>query len=571
MGKVIIYGDEARAKLSNGVATISKAVKGTLGPSGRNVLIRVSGGEKKPFTTKDGVTVASQIESRCYVEQQAIELIQDVANLADSKAGDGTTTATILAEAIFMAGIQKSSSKTNLLDLKRGIDFGTATIVERLKELSVLCVTDKGEVDYKKLKEIALISSNDDEEISEVVVDAFKTSGKQGVVNIKRSRNHETYLTTISGMNLSTGYMSPYYVNDFANDTANHTAPYVYMTNENITTLTDNFQALIAEVAKQQVPLLIICKDMDIQVSTTLITNITAGHLKVCVCKAPGFGNEQAEELKDLGVVLGKNPFLENSGMCFNDLDFKIKFDENGDYESSEVLSHLPQSEEIILSKNSLSIKGPINIDEETEKKINEQTEDRVENLRNSLDKHVTTFEQGQIQTRISRLADGIAYINIGAISDIEYDEKQARIQDALYAVKSAYEEGYLPGGGTALLHVSDMLIKVSHKHSESFQLGIDIVLDAIKVPFLQILKNVGMEISEEMFQKIMTNFNSGIDARTRKSSKNMMGSGIIDPTKVTRVALENAASIAGSLLTTECIIIDTDAYAKADEFDNPF
>ena len=564
MGKLILYGEDARDQLSSGISIISKAVKETLGPSGKNVLIRNSSGENKPFATKDGVTVAGHISSDNPAEQVAIEAVQDVANLSDIKAGDGTTTATILTEAIFNLGVQDSGG-FNLLDMKRGIDYATSLVVKELKRLSIPI-----DGDMKMLKEVALISSNNDEVISDVVVDAFGAAGNQGVVNIKRSRTHDTYLTTILGMNLSTGYMAPYYVNDFANDTANFKGCYIYMTNESISSVTDNLTHLLQACSEAQEPLLIICKDMDIAVSSMIIENVSKGHLRACVCKAPGFGNEQVDELNDLGIVMGKQPFIENSGLLFNELSLEIERSPEGHVVKTNILSFLPKSEGVIVGKNSLSIKGPLGLTDKALQNVNDAKKERTQNLRDSLELHHTSYEKALIQTRISRLSDGIAYINIGAISDMEYDEKQARIQDALYAVKAAANEGVIPGGGTALLHISYLLKELDSKKSESFNKGVSIVYSAIRVPFYQILKNVGLELKEPIVEELSSVFGRGVDARTEIIEDDMIVAGIIDPVMVCRVALESASSIAGMLLTTSCVIIDTSVYDSLTHNDNP-
>ena len=564
MKKTIVYGDDAKKRLFAGIQKIAKGVKVTLGPSGRNVLIRNGSGDKKPFASKDGVTVAAQFSSDDYIEQQAIEAVQDAANLADNKAGDGTTTATILVEAIFELGMEVAKENgINLIDLKRGIDLGVMHIVDELKKLSIECKTD-----LEQLKQVALISSNNDEIIANVVLDAFKVAGNQGVVNIKRSRTSETFLTTIEGMNLSTGFLSQYFINDFENEIVNFENPYVYMTNEKITSITTNFDILLGAVHQKDVPLVIICKDMDPAVLGMLIDNVSKGTLRVCVCKAPGFGEQQNEELIDLGTLLGKNPFLEHDGIAFNEIEVpmliengEVQYDNNNNpiVNSEFLLDYLPQSEGITITKNNISVKGPLYTNDDDLKVIENSKALRVEYLRKQLEKQKTVYEQSAIQTRISRLAQGIAYINIGAISDIEYDEKQHRIQDALYAVKSASEEGIIPGGGTALMFVSKM--KPKNCSNYSVQQGMNIIFSAIEEPFNQILKNVGLEVEDITIETIKNKFNIGIDARTQKPCDDMIGEGIIDPVKVTRVALENAASIAGMLLTTDCVIVDNRVY----------
>ncbi len=542
MSKTIEYSEKARKELLAGVEAIAKAVRVTLGPSGRNVLIR-NGSDPRPFSTKDGVTVAAQLESDNYIEQIAIEAFQEIANDTDSGVGDGTTTAIILGEAIFKLGITSEKlSNVNFIEVKRGIDTATKYIVKRLHELGKSCQNNS-----KQLKQVAMISSNNDEEIANVVINAFEVSGDQGVVNIKRSRTNKTYLTTIEGMNLSTGYINPVFVNDYDNNICDFENPYIYITNESIGTATPNFSALIEFTRKEKKPLLIICKDMDVVLSGMLAANIQKG-LKICICKAPGFGEQMNEELRDLGTVLGKLPFLEGEGIQFNDLPIE------------EIMNYIPQSEGIMASDNNLSIKGPKGLDDKEYADIEKKKSARISYLRKKLEKHTTTYEQSEIQTRISRLVNGIAYIHIGYTSDIEYNEKQHRITDSLYAVKSAYEEGIIPGGGATLLFLSK---EGCLSQDKNIMIGCQIVFDAIREPFIQILANVGLTLKEGHLKDFSEKWNTGIDARTLERCDDMIKFGIIDPVKVTRVALENAASIAGMLLTTDCVIIDKKVYEE--------
>lgn len=542
--KTIVYGDEARQRLLDGVQAIAKAVKITLGPSGKNALIRQAF-DTKPFATKDGVTVAGQMFIDDYVGRMAIESLQDVANNADSKAGDGTTTATVLAEAMFEEGIKRIKN-CNPIEFQRGISMAVGAVVKELKKRAISVNTEK---DIKRLRQVALIASNNDENIADIVIDAFKVAGNQGVVNIKRSKTRETYLTTIDGMNLPVGYRSVYYINDHKHQIVDFDKPFIYMTNEKITSISDNLDMLLQYVSKEQIPLLIICKDIDEAISENFIYNKSKNTLKICVCKAPGFGQEQVELLKDLGVVLGKEPFLEN------ELDFNS-------IPADELMGYLPRVDNVIVTDQSLSIKEPIVNDEEFQE-IEEAKKARADKLREQLKTDITAYEKGILQTRISRLTDGIAYINIGAISDIEFNEKQHRIQDALYSVKSAYEEGIVPGGGCALNFIGNNMNFDHTKMSESEYEGACLLLEILHFPFMQILQNTGITLSEEAYKAISHNWNYGIDARTQKQSNDMIKDGIIDAVKVTRVALENSASVVSMLLTTELVVIDNSAYEQ--------
>lgn len=556
MNKKIKYSNDARELLLSGVEKIAKAVKVTLGPSGKNVLIRNSD-SRTPFATKDGVTVAAEMMSKNPFEQMAIESIQQVANNADSGSGDGTTTATILAEAIFKLGVDLQDENTNLIDMKKGIDIAVDKVVEVLKDISIPYKTKE------RLMDIAMISSNNDKEISDIVVKAFEVAGNQGVVNIKRSRENKTYLTTIEGMSLETGYRSRYYVNDYENDIVDFDKPYVLITDQKITHISDNMDQLLRHINKEQIPLLIICPDIDSSVSDLFIENKMKNVFKICVCKTPGFGDEQLNEIHDLSTMLGCVPFLEKEGLNFDGIVLDIN-EETGEAKNIEKLvNHIPRSESVIVTKNRLSIKGPWNLSDERYDEIEKSKVARANMLRKELEKEKTSYEKSKIQTRISKLVDGLAYINIGAISDIEFTEKQHRVTDALYGVKSASEEGIIPGGGTALMHISYILKDEQFSKNESVSLGVKIVLEAIKVPFIQILENVGWSISDEELLSVQSTFNIGVDARTKTIQKNMIKAGIVDPVKVTRIALQNAASIAGMLLTTDCTIVDPSVYEK--------
>lgn len=571
MTKIIKYDSHAREKLLSGVKAISKAVKITLGPSGRNVIIRQKG-DSAPFATKDGVTVANNFSLEDLVEQQAVEAIHQITNSTDENAGDGTTTATILAEAIFKNGfdILEKEKDINFIDLKRGIDKATADVILELKSLSVDCSS------HDKLKEVALISSNNDETIADIVVNAYSVAGQQGVVNIKRSRTYDTYMTTVDGVNLPTGYASIYFNTDIGNEIVELENAYMYVTNQKISSVTDNLNYLLKSCSHRQEALLIICKDIDPSVLSMLVESKAGGQLKVCVCKAPGFGEEQNEMLRDLSVMYKGHVFLENEGIDFNEISVPVNLN---DYplDDTEYLNMFPRVSNVIVTKNNLGIKGPVKYDEKkfpygsTEAElltIENAKEQRANKLRDLIKEKTNSYERGILQSRISRLMDGIAYINIGAVTDIDFIEKQHRIQDALYAVKSASEEGIVSGGGTALYYISAIIKTLNANWSDSFKKGYCIVLDAIQVPFHQILKNVGVEyLNSDNLKTMEEIYGSGYNARELTFHKDLMSEGIIDPVKVTRIALENAASVSGMLLTSDCVIIDENAYNTKKEY----
>lgn len=577
--KEIKYSIDARRELLSGVEMIAKAVKTTLGPSGRNVLIR-NKGENRPFSTKDGVTVAAQVSSPNPIEQVAIESLQDIANITDEGAGDGTTTATVLAEAILKKGLENIADH-NLFDVKRGIEEASRLVVEILNEKAIDIKSDLG-----KLREVALISSNHDTEIADVVFDAFEISGKQGIVNIKRSKSYDTYVKAIKGMTLPVGYISQFYANN-SEDTCILEKPWVYITNKKITTVSPNLDYLLGQVAEKGDSILIMCAGMDPLVSDMFIRNAQQGALKVCITKNPGFGNEQEDLLRDLGTVLGAKPFLENEGLDFDDIA------------QEDLLSYIPRSREVTVTRNVTSfmevyvdvsrefVKSELiknadqDIDVLTEDQITKEVENRklekveilarietqkearAQKLRDEVENTTAQFEKSQLQTRISRLADGIAFINIGSRSNTEFLEKQARVQDALYAVKSAYQEGIIPGGGTALYTIASQMKIDSISKNPSILYGAEVLRAALETPMLQIIENVGVTLSEKELEKIGDSFNCGYNASTRIIEDDLVAIGVIDPKKVTRVALESAVSIAAMVLTTECVIVDKEVYEK--------
>jgi chaperonin GroEL len=540
-----LYGDDARRKLLSGVSLIARAVKVTLGPSGRNALIR-NEFERRPFSTKDGVTVAGQIGSEDPFEMVAIESMQDIANNADMKAGDGTSTATILGEAILARGVE-FPTHLNLLDIKRGIDEAVLIVVEQLHKRAVIIKDDDA-----KLKQVALIASNYDEECADIVFDAFQVAKNQGIARIARSRTYDTYLETIEGMVLPMGYRSRAFVNDYETDTAVLKEPYVFMTNTRVSDVSDNMDFLLSHIAEHDLSLMIICKEIDPHILAMLAEEAARKRINVCVCRAPGFGNEQEELLRDLGVILGKQPFIENEGLEFDKLAHE------------DIMGHIPQCLEITVGEQTTAFKEAF-VDEAVASDIEKAIEGRANKLREEVINAKTPYEISLLQARISRLTDGIAAIFIGARSDTEYTEKQARIQDALYAIKAAYQEGVIPGGGAALLSLSKLDFD-SKSGNESIAYGAEIVFKAIREPFFQILENVGINLNEEVIEECEREFNTGFDAKNRGVQLNMIDAGIMDPVKVTRVALENAASIAGMMLTTECLVVNTKSYNPHEE-----
>ena len=535
----ILYGNDAREKLLSGINKIAKAVKVTLGPSGRNVLIRHDG--EKPYSTKDGVTVAAFVSSKDPVEMVAIESMQEIAKNADISAGDGTTTATIIGQAILEAGIGFDND-LNLLDIKRGIDIAVEGVVKLLRERAL----DVSE-DYEKLRQVALVSCNYDENIADIVLESFKTAGRQGVVNIRKSDTYETYTTCIEGMTLPMGYKSRVYVNDYSNDTCRYENPWVFITNKKIDDVTENFNHLLMTAAEAGDAVVVICKDIDPLVHEMLLREHRNRAIKVCVVKAPLFGKEQESLLVDLATSLGKEAFIEDKGIPFDEIA------------SEDLMDAIPRSREVVIGDQMSSFKPAAHVSDEELEEIKDRKLAHADHLRTLIPNIKTEYEKSFLQARISRLTDGIVHINIGAYSVTEYQEKQARIQDALYAIKAAASEGVIPGGGTALFTLSDhSLYKFDDNASVAF--GQKLVLEAITKPFYQILENVGTELLNNEEVDCLEFFNIGYNAKTG-NVENLIEAGILDPVKVTRVALQNAASVAGMVLTTECLIIEDNVY----------
>lgn len=544
--KLINFDKESRQHLSEGVKLLSKAVKTTLGPSGRTVLIK-SSFEGDAFSTKDGVTVAANVESSNPFEMIAIDAMREVAKNADNLAGDGTTTATILAEAIFLEALQYADS-SNLIMIKKGIEEAARIIVDEIKNNKTDC-TGNSEI----LREVAMISSNYDEVISDVVLRAFEVSGDQGVVNIQRSRTSETFLKQIDGMVLPGGFMSTTYINNKEAAACEFVEPFVLITNRKIDGSNDDYLGRIIEIlGEHHLPLVIICNEIQDDIFEHINLGVQKKAIQVCICKGPEFGNEQAETMKDLSVVLGIDGFMEDEGVNTNDLVIETLDD---------VIKYIPRADSMFITQKSITLKKEPN-DEEHKTTI----KNRADRLREEVKTLNTSYEKARIQTRISRLTNGVAYINIGAMSDIEFTEKQHRIQDSLYAVKYANEEGIIPGGGSLLFKLSFMPFS-SKSLNPDVHLGAEILLKALREPLLQIARNVGHEFTDKEINMIHDIKDFGYNAVSNQV-ENMMDAKIYDPVKVVRSSIENAVSIAAMLLTTECVIVNEKAYSHTV---NPF
>ena len=526
MAKIIKFDEQARKGLLKGVEQLSRAVKATLGPKGRNVVL-----DKKPYgmpiITKDGVTVARDVELQDEFEQIGAQMIKQVAGKTALVAGDGTTTATVLAQAIFKTGLKNVSAGANPIEVKRGIDKAVDVIVSELHKISV-------PVDSKqKISQVAIISANGDKEIGTIIADAMQAVGNDGTITVDESNTIETKLTTVQGMQFERGYISPYFVTDVSNQTAVLNNPLVLISENRISNISDLIP-ILQKISKQGRELLIIADDVDGEALTTLVVNKMKGVVRVCAVKAPYFGDRKKQVLKDIAILTGGQIFCNDNG---NALD-KIT-----DYSS------LGSAKKIVVEKGITTIiEGHGKQDE---------IMSRIEQLRSQIAVCTSEYDTEKLKQRLAKLSGGVAIISVGASTETELKEKKDRVDDALHATKAAVEEGIVSGGGVALLKAKRIL---QHKQfdnmTEDEKSGFDIVMRAIEEPFKQLLTNGAYEpntliskiLNEKDDSDLGFNVYEGIEC-------NMIQSGIVDPTKVTRSALQNAASIAGLMLTTECVI----------------
>jgi chaperonin GroEL len=523
MAKEIYFDVDARDRLKKGVDTLANAVKVTLGPKGRNVILDKKFGA--PSVTKDGVSVAKEIELSDAVENMGAQMIKEVASKTADDAGDGTTTATILAQAIVTAGLKNVAAGANPMDLKRGIDKGVKSIVAELQKIS----KEVGE-NTEKIEQVATISANNDQEIGKIIAEAMKKVGKEGVITVEEAKGTETYPDVVEGMQFDRGYLSPYFVTNAEKMEANLESPYILLCDKKISTMKDILPILEA-TAQSGKPLLIIAEDIDGEALATLVVNKIRGSLKVAAVKAPGFGDRRKAMLEDIAILTGGTLISEERG-------YKL---ENAD------LSYLGQAEKIIIDKdNTTIVNGAGNKDD---------IQARVAQIKAQADASTSDYDKEKLQERLAKLSGGVAVIYVGAATEVEMKEKKDRVDDALHATRAAVEEGIIPGGGVAFIRSLKSIEKLKGDNEDE-QTGIAIVKRAIEEPIRQIVENAGGEGSV-VVQKIKEGKDDfGYNAR-KETYENMLAAGVIDPTKVARVALENAASIAGMLLTTECVITD--------------
>ena len=523
MAKLILFETDAREKLKRGVDALCNAVKVTLGPKGRNVVIEKKFGA--PAITKDGVTVAKEIELEDPMENLGAQMVKEVASKTADAAGDGTTTATVLSQAIITAGLKSLAAGANPMDLKRGIDKAVKRVVETLSEMSV----HVGE-DITKIQQVATVSANNDIEIGKLIAEAMQKVGREGVITVEEAKGTETTVAVVEGMQFDRGYLSPYFVTNPETMEAELENAYVLIYDKKISTMKDLLPILERTVQTGR-PLLIISEEVEGEALATLVVNKLRGTLKIAAVKAPGFGDRRKAMLEDIAILTGGTVISEERG-------YKL---ENAD------LTYLGRADRISIDKDNTTIVGG--------KGESEDIKARVNQIKAQIETTTSDYDREKLQERLAKLAGGVAVLYIGAPTEVEMKEKKDRVDDALHATRAAVEEGIVPGGGVAYIRAMSGLVNFKGDNDDE-RTGIDIVRRAIEEPLRQISANAGLEGSV-IVQKVKTGKGAyGFNART-ETYGDLYVDGVIDPTKVTRIALENAASIASMLLTTECLIVD--------------
>jgi len=523
MAKEILYSWEARENLKKGVDALSNAVKVTLGPKGRNVIIDKKFGA--PQITKDGVTVAKEIELEEVIENMGAQMVKEVASKTNDQAGDGTTTATVLAQIIFNHGIKYVTAGANPIDLKRGIEKAVAIVVEDLKNRS----KEIGESN-DKIKQVATISANNDHTVGEMITEAMQKVKKEGVITIEEAKGTETEVKVVEGMQFDRGYISAYFVTDSEKMEVVYENPFILIYDKKISNMKD-FLPILEKVIQTGKPLLVIAEDVESEALATLVVNRLRGSLKIVAVKAPGFGDRRKEMLEDIAILTGGIVISEEKGFKLEDAD----------------LNMLGQAEKITVDKENTTI-----VSGKGEKA---DIQARIAQIKSQIEKTTSDYDREKLQERLAKLAGGVAVIYVGAASEVEMKEKKDRFDDALHATRAAIEEGILPGGGVAYIRAIKALESLKGENDDE-RFGIEIVRRALEEPLRQIVENAGLEGSIVVNKVKSEKDNLGYNARTEKY-EDLMTSGVIDPTKVARVAIENAASIAGMLLTTECVLAE--------------
>ena len=530
MAKNIIFDIESRDGLKRGVDALANAVKVTLGPKGRNVVIgKAFGG---PQITKDGVTVAKEIELEDPHENMGAQMVKEVASKTNDLAGDGTTTATVLAQAIVKEGLKNVAAGANPLDLKHGIDKAVTVIIEDLHKQSQL-VGDK----LDKIKQVASISANNDESVGNLIAEAFDKVGKEGVITVEEAKGTETHVDIVEGMKFDRGYLSPYFVTDSEKMIADLESPYILLYDKKISTMKDLLPVL-EPVAQSGKPLLIIAEDIDGEALATLVVNKLRGSLKIAAVKAPGFGDRRKAMLEDIAILTGGTVVAEERGFTLE----------------NATIDMLGTAERVSIDKDNTTVVNGFG-DTETIK-------GRVNQIKSQIETTTSDYDKEKLQERLAKLAGGVAVLYVGAASEVEMKEKKDRVDDALHATRAAVEEGIIAGGGVALVRAKQKLVDLKTENQDEAT-GVKIVARAIEEPLRQIAENAGNEGSVIVSKVLEGKGDFGFNAKTEEFV-NMHKAGIIDPTKVTRIALENAASVAGMILTTECALVDIKEDAPA-------
>jgi len=528
MAKIIKFDTEVRSGLKAGVDKLANAVKVTLGPKGRNVILQKQFGV--PHITKDGVSVAKEIELEDPIENIGAQLVKEVASKTADQAGDGTTTATVLAQEIFTLGVKNVAAGANPMDLKRGIDDAVNIVVKELEKIAKPIKTSK------EIEQIATISANNDSEIGQMIALAMDKVGKDGIITVEEAKGTETEVKTVEGMQIDKGYLSPYFVTNQESMDAQLESPYVLIYDKRISAMKDILPILEA-TAQTNKPLLIIADDIDGEALATLVVNKMRGILKVAAVKAPAFGDRRKETLEDIAILTGGVVISEELGLSLD----KVK------------LSDLGNAEKIIIDKDTTTIINGGG--------TSEAIKSRIDVIKNQIEKSTSDYDKEKLQERLSKLSGGVAILYIGATTEVEMKEKKDRVDDALHATRAAVAEGIVPGGGVALIRAQPALANMDYSKIDDYYTGILIVSKAIEAPLRTIVTNGGGSAEVVINEVRNGNGNMGYNARTEQY-QDLVEAGIIDPTKVTRLALQNAASIASLLLTTECIV----ATKKEDE-----
>jgi chaperonin GroEL len=521
--KLINYDTDARTALKKGVDQLANAVKVTLGPKGRNVVIDKKFGA--PTITKDGVTVAKEIELSDPIENMGAQMVREVASKTSDVAGDGTTTATILAQAIVREGLKNVTAGANPMDLKRGIDLAVKKVVEGLKEMSRTIGDDK-----EKIAQVGSISANNDRDIGDRIANAMEKVGKDGVITVEEAKGTESTLEVVEGMQFDRGYLSPYFVTDADRMETVLETPYILIHDKKISAMKDLLPVL-EKIAAAGKSMLIISEEVEGEALATLVVNKLRGTLRVCAVKAPGFGDRRKAMLEDIAVLTGGQVISEEKG-------FKLE---------NATLAYLGTAERVTIDKDNTTIVQGAGKKEEIKKRINE--------IKQQVEKTTSDYDKEKLQERLAKLAGGVAVVKIGASTEVEMKEKKARVEDALHATRAAVEEGIVPGGGVAFLRCVKKLEEIKTDNLDQ-KTGVDIIRRVLEEPLRQIAENSGHEGSVVVNEVKNGKDDYGFNAQTEKY-ENLVKAGVIDPTKVARIAIENAASVAGLLLTTEATIVE--------------